>query len=301
MTISPAESGKTRVGFIGTGVMGASMAGHILKAGYSLTVFNRTKAKAELLIQDGAKWADTPKAVAEQSDVICAIVGFPKDVREVFLGEQGVLAGAKPGSVLIDMTTSEPSLAEEIFEKAQQHDIAALDAPVSGGDAGAKNATLSIMVGGEHEVFLAMKPLFECMGKTIVHQGPAGAGQHTKMVNQILIAGALNGVCEAILYALKSGLDAKTVLQSVGGGAASSWQLNNLGPKMIDRNFEPGFYAEHFAKDMAIALAECRKMNVALPGLGLVAQLFNAVIGQGMGRNGTHSLLMMLEKLNSNK
>jgi 3-hydroxyisobutyrate dehydrogenase len=299
MNIAIAQPGKTRIGFIGTGVMGASMAGHILKAGYDLTVFSRTKAKAEPLLAGGAKWANSPKELAERSDVVCAIVGFPRDVREVFLEEQGALAGAKPHSVLIDMTTSEPCLAQEIYRAAQQKNVAALDAPVSGGDAGAKNASLSIMVGGDPDVFAAMRPLLECMGKTIVHQGPAGAGQHTKMVNQILIAGALNAVCEAMLYGKKAGLDPKTMLQSVGGGAAASWQLNNLAPRMIDRNFAPGFYAEHFVKDLAIAIAESRHMNLALPGVGLVAQLFNAVVGQGMGRLGTHSLYLLLEKMNA--
>lgn len=298
MKIATAQPGETRVGFIGTGVMGASMAGHILKAGFQLTLFSRTKAKADSLLTAGAKWADSPKAVAEQSDVVCAIVGYPKDVREVFLGEHGALAGARPSAVLIDMTTSEPALAQEIYEAANEKNVAALDAPVSGGDSGARNATLSIMVGGDADVFAAMSPLFECLGKTIVHQGPAGAGQHTKLVNQILIAGALNGVCEAMLYAIKAGLDPKVVLQSVGGGAAASWQLNNLGPKMIDGDFEPGFYVEHFVKDMSIALAEARKMQMAIPGLGLVAQLFNAAVGQGMGRKGTHSLFQMLKLMN---
>jgi 3-hydroxyisobutyrate dehydrogenase len=197
------------------------------------------------------------------------------------------------------MTTSEPSLAREIFEAAKAKGVGSIDAPVSGGDVGAKNAALSIMVGGDADVLEAVRPILECMGKTIVHQGAAGAGQHTKMVNQILIASALNGVCEALLYARKAGLDAKTVLQSVGGGAAASWQLNNLGPRMIDRNFEPGFYAEHFVKDMTIALDEARRMNLAMPGLAQVAQLFNAVLAQGLGRKGTHALMLVLEQLSS--
>ena len=299
MQIPKAQPGRTRVGFIGTGVMGQSMCRHIMKAGYATTVYSRTKSKSQPLLDDGAAWADSPKAVAEQSDVVFAIVGFPSDVREVFLGPNGALNGAKAGTVLADMTTSEPSLAVEIAEAAKSKGVAAIDAPVSGGDVGAKNAALSIMVGGDAEVLEAVHPLLECMGKTIVHQGPAGAGQHTKMVNQILIASALNGVCEALLYAKKAGLDAKTVLQSVGGGAAASWQLNNLGPKMIDGNFEPGFYAEHFVKDMTIALAEARRMNLAMPGLGLVAQLFNAVQAQGLGRKGTHSLYLALERLSA--
>jgi 3-hydroxyisobutyrate dehydrogenase len=271
----------------------------MMTAGYAMTVSTRTKAKAQPLVDAGAAWADTPKAVAERSDVVFAIVGFPADVREVFLGPQGALAGSKAGNVLVDMTTSQPSLAVEIAEAAKAKGVAALDAPVSGGDVGARNAALSIMVGGDAGVVEAVRPLLECMGKTIVHQGPAGAGQHTKMVNQVLITGALNSVCEALLYARKAGLDPKTVLQSVGGGAAASWQLNTLGPKIIDRNFEPGFFVEHFVKDMGIALDEARRMNLALPGLGLVAQLFNAVQAQGYGRKGTHALMLAVEKLSN--
>jgi 3-hydroxyisobutyrate dehydrogenase len=296
MQIATVQPGKTRVGFIGTGVMGQSMCRHIMNAGYGMTVSTRTKSKAQPLLDAGAAWADTPKAVAEKSDVVFAIVGFPSDVREVFLGEEGALAGAKAGSMLVDMTTSQPALAGEIYEAAKAKGVGALDAPVSGGDVGAKNAALSIMVGGDKEVLEAAMPLLSCMGKTIVHQGSAGAGQHTKMVNQILITGALNGVCEALLYARKAGLNPKVVLESVGGGAAASWQLNNLGPKIIDRNFEPGFYAEHFVKDMSIALEEARRMKIAMPGLALVAQLFNGVLAQGYGRKGTHALMLALEE-----
>src|SRR5207244_5384004 len=241
--------------------------------GYAATVSNRSKDKAQPLLDAGAAWADTPRGVAERSDVVFAIVGFPRDVREVFLGKDGALAGIKTGGVLVDMTTSEPSLASEIAEAAKGKGVASVDAPVSGGDVGAKNAALSIMVGGEADALEAVRPLLECMGKTIVHQGPAGAGQNTKMVNQILIAGNMMGVCEALLYAYRAGLDPTTVLQSVGGGAAASWSLNNLGPRIIDRNFEPGFYVEHFIKDMGIALDEARRMKLALPGLGLAAQL----------------------------
>jgi 3-hydroxyisobutyrate dehydrogenase len=297
MQYAKAEPGKTRVGFIGTGVMGQSMCRHILEAGFATTVYSRTRAKSQLLLDAGASWADSPKAVAERADVVFAIVGYPADVREVFLGTNGALAGAKGGCVLVDMTTSEPSLAIEIAEKAKAKGVGALDAPVSGGDVGAKNGTLSIMVGGEPEALDAVRPLLEYMGKTIVYQGPAGAGQHTKVVNQTLVASALMGVCEALVYAKKAGLDAKTVLQSVGGGAAASWQLNNLGPKMIDGNFEPGFYAEHFVKDISIALAEARQLQLAMPGLSLAAQLFNALMAQGLGRKGSHALYKVLERL----
>jgi 3-hydroxyisobutyrate dehydrogenase len=299
MAFTLAQPGKTRIGFIGTGVMGQSMCRHIMTAGYSMTITTRTRQKAQSLLDAGAAWADTAKAVAERSEAVFAIVGYPRDVREVFLSEKGVLAGIKPGGVVVDMTTSEPSLAAEIAGAAKAKGVGALDAPVSGGDVGARNATLSIMVGGDAAALTAVRPLLECMGKTIVHQGPAGAGQHTKMVNQILIAGALNGVCEAMLYAQKAGLDPKVVLRSVGGGAAASWQLQNLAPKMIDRDFEPGFFAEHFAKDMTIALGEAHNMPASLPGLALVAQHFNAVLAQGLGRKGTQALMMVLEKLSN--
>jgi 3-hydroxyisobutyrate dehydrogenase len=301
MTISKADPSKTRVGWMGTGVMGKSMCGHLISKGYKVTVYNRTKAKAQSLLDAGATWAETPKQVAEKSDVVFAIVGFPRDVREVFLAPQGTLAGSRPGMVLVDMTTSEPSLAREIAEAASAKGVASVDAPVSGGDVGAKNATLSIMVGGGAEAVEAVRPLLECMGKTVVHQGPPGAGQHTKMVNQILIATNMIGVCEALLYGYKAGLDLKTVLQSVGGGAAASWSLNNLGPRIIDRNFEPGFFVEHFVKDMGIALDEAKRMNLALPGLALANQLYVAVQAQGWARKGTQALMLALEQLSNVK
>ena len=289
--------GKTRVGWIGTGVMGSSMCGHLMAAGYHVTVYNRTRSKAKPLVDRGASEADSPRAVAEACDVVFTIVGFPKDVREVTLGAEGTLAGARPGTVLVDMTTSEPALAREIFEAAKAKGVHAVDAPVSGGDVGAREARLSIMVGGEAEVVAALNPLFQLMGKTIVHQGPAGAGQHTKMVNQILIASNMIGVCEALLYGSKAGLDLEKVLESVGSGAAGSWSLNNLGPRMIAGNFEPGFFVEHFLKDLAIALAESRRMNLALPGLALAEQLYRAVEAQGLGRKGTHALMLALARL----
>jgi 3-hydroxyisobutyrate dehydrogenase len=289
------------VGWIGTGVMGRWMCQHLMTKGYAATVYNRTRDKARPLLDAGAAWADTPRALAERSDVVFAMVGFPADVREVFLGPQGALAGSRAGAVLVDMTTSEPSLAQEIYQAAKGKGVASVDAPVSGGDVGAKNAALSIMVGGDAEAVEAVRPLLECMGKTIVHQGPAGAGQHTKMVNQVLIATNMIGVCEALLYGYKAGLDLKTVLQSVGGGAAASWSLNNLGPRIIDRNFEPGFFVEHFIKDMGIALDEAKKMNLSLPGLALANQLYVAVRAQGWGRKGTHALMLALEQLSGIK
>jgi 3-hydroxyisobutyrate dehydrogenase len=301
MAITKADPGKTHLGWMGTGVMGKSMCGHLISKGYKLTVYNRSREKARSLIDAGAKWADSPLQVAEQSDVVFAIVGFPQDVREVFLSSEGALAGSRAGMVLVDMTTSEPSLAREIAAAASAKGVASVDAPVSGGDVGAKNASLSIMVGGSAEAVEAVRPLLECMGKTIVHQGPPGAGQHTKMVNQILIATNMIGVCEALLYGYKAGLDLKTVLQSVGPGAAGSWSLNNLGPRIIDRNFEPGFFVEHFIKDMGIALDEAKRMNLSLPGLALANQLYLAVQAQGWGRKGTHALMLALEQLSNVK
>jgi 3-hydroxyisobutyrate dehydrogenase len=290
-------AGKTKVGWIGTGVMGSSMCGHLMAAGYHATIFNRSPEKTKGLAAKGAMVASSPKDVAQSSDVVFAIVGYPRDVCEVVLGEQGILAGARPGTVIVDMTTSEPALAAEIFEAAKAKGVHAIDAPVSGGDIGAREARLSIMVGGEKEVAEALRPLFETMGKTIVYQGKAGSGQHTKMVNQILITTTMIGVCEALLYAYKAGLDLNTVMQSVASGAAGSWSLSNLGPRMIAGNFEPGFFVEHFLKDMGIALAESRRMKLALPGLALSEQLYRAVEAQGYGRKGTHALLLALANL----
>jgi 3-hydroxyisobutyrate dehydrogenase len=291
--------GKTRIGWIGTGVMGKSMCGHLVAAGYSATVFNRTPEKAQTLVEKGAQLADSPRAVAAASDVVFSIVGYPHDVREITLGAQGTLAGARPGTVLVDMTTSEPSLAVEIDHAARAKGVHAVDAPVSGGDVGAREARLSIMIGGDKAIVEALKPLLQAMGKTIVHQGPAGAGQHTKMVNQVLIATNMIGVCEALLYGYKAGLDLNIVLESVSSGAAGSWSLSNLGPRIIAGNFEPGFFVEHFLKDMGIALAEARRMKLSLPGLALAEQLYRAVEAQGYARNGTHALMLALARLSA--
>jgi 3-hydroxyisobutyrate dehydrogenase len=299
MAITKAEPGKTRVGWIGTGVMGRWMCQHLVTKGYRATVYNRSKDKAAPLLDLGAAWADSPRQVAENADVVFGIVGFPKDVHEVYLGAKGVLVGAKPGSVLVDMTTSEPSLARKIYAAAKAKDVAAVDAPVSGGDVGAKNAALSIMIGGDRDVIEAIKPLFECMGKTIVHQGEPGAGQHTKMVNQILIASTMAGVCEALLYGYKAGLNLETVLQSVGVGAAGSKALEVLGPRILARNFEPGFYVEHFIKDMGIALDESKRMGIVMPSLALAHQLYLAVQAEGYGRKGTQALTLALEHISN--
>ena len=288
---------EIKIGWIGTGVMGTSMLGHLNSAGYLCTAYTRTKNKAETLLAKGVKWADSPAEVAAVSDVIFTIVGFPKDVREVYFGETGILTKAKPGTILVDMTTTEPSLAIEIYNAAKSKNIQSVDAPVSGGDVGAKNGTLSIMAGGEKEGFDKVLPLFEIMGKQVVYQGGAGSGQHTKMCNQITIAGTMIGVCEALLYGQKAGLDLPTMLSSISGGAAGCWTLDNLAPRIVDRNFDPGFFVEHFIKDMGIALKEAENMNISLPGLALVKQLYMAVKAQGHGKLGTHALTLALEKL----
>lgn len=290
---------KTKIGWIGTGVMGASMCGHLIDAGYKATVFTRTEAKAGPLLEKGATWASTPKELAEASDVVFSIVGFPCDVREVILGENGAMAGVSTGNILVDMTTSEPSLAVEIANAAAAKGAQSIDAPVSGGDVGAKEARLSIMVGGEQAAVDTVWPLFEIMGKTIVHQGAPGAGQHTKMVNQTLIASNMVGVCEALLYAHKSGLDLQTVMQSVASGAAGSWSLSNLGPRIIDNNFDPGFFVEHFIKDMGIALSEAKNMSLSLPGLALAHQLYLALVAQGHAKDGTHALQLALASMSN--
>ena len=289
---------NTRIGWIGTGVMGRSMCGHLIEAGYQATIFNRSPDKANDLVAAGATMVETPAEVARASDVVFTIVGFPADVRSVILGEDGVLAGAESGMTVVDMTTSQPSLAEEIAAQAQQRGIAAIDAPVSGGDTGARNATLSIMIGGEQSAVQRIDPLLRLMGKTIVYQGGPGKGQHTKMVNQTLIASGMIAVCEGLLYASKVGLDLPTVLQSVGSGAAGSWSLSNLAPRMIDGDFDPGFFVEHFVKDMRIALEEAAAMNLALPGLALAHQLYQAVQAQGHAKDGTQALILALAELN---
>src|SRR4051812_23112145 len=270
--------------------MGKSMAGHLLKAGYPLVVYSRTKEKANELIEKGAVWAETPKAVAEKANVIFTIVGYPTDVEEIYLGENGLIPNGKAGSYFIDMTTSSPSLAATIFEAAKTKGIQTIDAPVSGGDVGAREATLSIMVGGEEEAFEAVKPLFELIGKNIVYQGKAGAGQHTKMSNQIAIASNMIGVCEAVIYAEKAGLNPENVLKSISTGAAGSWSLSNLAPRMLKGNFEPGFYIKHFIKDMKIAIDEAEKMGMDIPGLSLAKSLYDQLAEKGEENSGTQAL-----------
>lgn len=287
---------QTTIGFIGTGVMGKSMASHLMKAGYKTLVYNRTPERAKSLVEQGAIMAKTVAQLAAEANIIITMVGYPRDVEEVYLGEAGILNHAKPGTYVIDMTTSSPLLAKKIYTAAKEKKIHALDAPVSGGDIGARNAKLAIMVGGEATDFEAMKPVFEIMGENIVLQGAAGAGQHTKMCNQIAIATNMIGVCEAILYANHAGLDPKTVLQSIETGAAGSWSLSNLGPRMINGDFEPGFYIKHFIKDMGIALEAAKEMNMWTPGLSLAKSLYDELANQGLENKGTQALYSLLKQ-----
>ncbi|MGH9196984.1 MAG: NAD(P)-dependent oxidoreductase [Acidimicrobiia bacterium] len=290
-------SSTTRVGWVGSGVMGQPMCGHILARGHAVTVHTRTKARAQPLLDRGAAWGDSPQSVAEHSEVVVTMVGFPSDVREVYFGERGVLAGVKRGSLLVDMTTTEPGLAMRIASAAGERGAYAIDAPVSGGDVGARNATLSIMVGGDRDAVDAVHPLLEILGKNIIHQGGPGAGQHTKMCNQIVISGTMIGVCESLLYGFKAGLNLETMLNSIRAGAAGCWSLENYAPRILKRNFDPGFFVDHFIKDMAIALEEAARMGLALPGLALVHQLYLAVQAQGHGKRGTHALMLALEQM----
>ncbi|SMC27784.1 3-hydroxyisobutyrate dehydrogenase [Clostridium acidisoli DSM 12555] len=287
------QTNNINIGFIGTGVMGNSMASNLLKGGYNLYIYNRTKEKALSLIEKGATWKASVSELSKVSDVIITIVGYPSDVEEVYLGSNGILNNAKPGSFVIDMTTSKPSLAKKIYEIAKSKNVFALDAPVSGGDVGASEGTLSIMVGGDKEAFEHLKPIFELMGKNIVLQGTAGAGQHTKMCNQIAIASNIMGVCEAIAYAKNSGLDPETVLKSIGAGGAASWQLSSYAPRILKDDFKPGFYIKHFVKDMRIALEEADSMGLNTPALSLCKKLYDKLIAEGKEDLGTQALYQL--------
>ena len=280
------------IGFVGVGIMGQNMAGHLLAAGYHINVFNRTKSKTDALVAKGATWFDSPGALAAQSDLIITMVGFPSDVEEVYFGENGIIHSAK-NAILIDMTTSSPSLARKIAEQAHKKGLVALDAPVSGGDVGARDAKLTIMVGGNQDVFNHVLPVLQKMGTSIVLQGEAGMGQHTKMCNQIVIASTIMGVAEGLSYAKKVGLDPALVLQSIGGGAASGFQLNVLGARMIVGDYAPGFYVEHFIKDLKIAIQEAEQMKLNLHGLALAKSLFEKMASQGLQRNGTQGIFQI--------
>lgn len=286
------------IGWIGTGVMGHSMCGHMIDAGHQVSVFTRSRRKAEALIQRGAQWCDSPQHAAQQSSVVFCMVGYPQDVEQVILGPQGVLTADMRGKTVVDMTTSSPDLAVAIHREADARGAAALDAPVSGGDIGARDATLAIMVGGDQKIFDRVLPLFQLLGKNIAFMGPAGMGQHTKMCNQILIAGTMIGVVESLLYAQRTGLDPDRVIDVIGQGAASSWSINNLGRRIARNDFDPGFYIRHFVKDMGIALQEARRMNLSLPGLALVHQFYVAAMAQGDQELGTQALYKILARMN---
>ncbi|MGN7941970.1 NAD(P)-dependent oxidoreductase [Virgibacillus sp. 6R] len=284
---------KQTVGFIGLGVMGQSMAKNILRAGYPLQVYTRTKKKAEQLIEQGAVWKNTVQELAGDCDVIITIIGYPQDVEEVYLGQDGIIQSARPGTYIIDMTTSKPALAKKIYQEAKGKKIFALDAPVSGGDIGAREARLAIMVGGDKDAYEYCLPIFETMGQNIVYQGESGSGQHTKMCNQIAIAAGMIGVCEAIAYAESSGLDPANVLKSISTGAAGSWSLSNLAPRMLSDDFEPGFFVKHFIKDMGIALEESGNMDLQTPGLKLAHELYEKLAQSGEENSGTQALIKL--------
>lgn len=281
---------KQKVGFIGTGVMGKSMATHLIHSGYEVYIFTRTKEKAYSLLELGAIWCEQTLKLAQSCDIIFTMVGYPTDVEEIYFGKEGLLNFANPGTILIDMTTSSPSLAREIFKVAKEKGLHSLDAPVSGGDIGARDATLTIMVGGDLDVFEQVQPILKLLGENIILQGAAGAGQHTKMCNQIAIASNMIGVCEAVVYAQKSGLNPDSVLASISAGAAGSWSLSNLAPRIIQENFEPGFYIKHFIKDMKIALDEANRMELYMPGLTLAKSLYEQLSELGEDNSGTQAL-----------
>ena len=280
-----------KIGFIGTGVMGKSMIRNLKKAGYELYIYNRTKEKAEELIEEGAVWCDTPGDCAKNRDVVITIVGYPKDVEDVYFAEDGILENADEGTYLIDMTTTSPKLSVRIYEEGNKKGLHVLDAPVSGGDVGAKKGTLAIMVGGEKIDFEACQDVLAAMGTSIVYEGPAGSGQHVKMANQIAIAGAVSGVCEAIAYTKAMGVDVDTMIETIKGGAAGSWQLSNLGPKMASGDYAPGFYIKHIIKDMKIAEEEAEERELVLPILQKVCEMYQELERQGKGGNGTQGLI----------
>lgn len=282
------------IGFIGTGVMGSSMVKNLLKADYAVTVYNRTKHKTDALVALGAKWADSPAAVAQQSDVILSIVGYPQDVEAIYYGEQGLFSVVQPGQILVDMTTSTPTLAQKIAASATEKGIQTLDAPVSGGDIGAQKGTLTIMVGGDQAAYDQVLPIFEAMGQSVHYFGAAGSGQHTKMANQIMIAGTMTGMTEMLVYAKAAGLDLEAVLKTVNGGSAQNWSLANYGPRILANDYTPGFFAKHFLKDLKIALTESEKMGLTLPATHQAKKLYARLVNEEqLGDDGTQALIKL--------
>lgn len=282
-----------RIGFIGTGVMGSSMVKHLLKANYEVTVYNRTKQKAQEVLDLGATWANSPQEVTRVSDVVLTIVGYPSDVEETYFGEAGIFKAARSGMILIDLTTSTPSLAKKIAEQAAAMNVKALDAPVSGGDLGAKNGTLSTMVGGEEAVLETVWDILNTFSKTITWQGESGAGQHTKMANQIMIAGTMTGLAEMLVYAKAAGLELTKVLETVGNGSAANWSLSNYGPRILKNDYSPGFFAKHFLKDLKIAVDEAEKMGLFLPATLQARKLYETLCDEGFGDEGTQALVKL--------
>ena len=279
------------VGFIGAGVMGKSMIRNLMKKGFQVTVYSRTKSKAEDIIAEGAIWRDSAAECAKGQDVIITIVGFPKDVEETYFGEKGIIANSEDNAILIDMTTSSPKLAAKIYDEAKAASKHALDAPVSGGDSGAKAGTLSIMVGGDKDIFEQAMPVFEAMGTNIIYEGAAGCGQHTKMANQIALTGCIAGVCEAITYARKTGLDIQTMLDSISAGAAGSWQMSNMAPRILNGDFAPGFFIKHYIKDMKIAQEEAHDVSLRLNILERVLEMYQTLDEKDLGDLGTQALI----------
>lgn len=286
---------KMKIGFIGIGVMGEAMAGHLLAAGHELFVYNRTKEKADALVAAGAIWCHSVKEIAEQAEVVFAIIGVPTDVEEVFLGREGLVVHARPGTILVDMTTSKPQLAKEIYGAGVKKGVSVLDIPVSGGDLGARNGTLTLFGGGDRATFEKIRPLLELMGKTITYFGPAGSGQHAKMANQIAISGAVIGMAEALAYASAADLDLEEVIAALSTGAAASWQMSNMAPRVIKGDFAPGFFIKHFIKDMAIAMEEGAAMDLELPALELVLSRYRQAQEQGLENEGTQAIYKLYE------
>lgn len=290
-----------KIGFIGLGVMGEPMCSHLQSIAKDVYIYTRTKSKADGLISRGAIYCESPKEVAKNSDIVFTIVGYPKDVEKVYLGKNGLFEGAKKGQLFCDMTTTKPSLDIEIDKRLEEIGASLVDAPVSGGDVGARNGTLTIMCGGKKEDIERLKPYFDVLGKNVTHMGAVGSGQHTKMCNQIVIAGTMAGVSESLVYGAQAGLDINQMVASISKGAAGCWTLDNLAPRVSAGNFNPGFMIDHFIKDMSIALEESEKMGLALPSLALTKQLYVALQAQGMGRNGTQALVKALESLSGKK
>lgn len=282
-----------RIGFIGTGVMGKSIVGHFLAAGHEVSVFNRTKSKTDELVAKGAVWKDTPAEVTTFSEIVFSMVGYPSDVEGIYYGEKGILSVDVTNKILIDLTTSTPTLAEKIYQTAKEKGAASLDAPVSGGDLGAQNGTLTIMVGGDQVAYDRVTPLFEIMGKSYSLQGAAGAGQHTKMANQIMIAGTMTGLTEMLVYAKAADLDVEKVLDTLSGGAAQNWSMTNYAPRILKADYSPGFFVKHFIKDLKIALDEAKKMQLDLPATKLATELYERLADQGFENDGTQALIKL--------